>query len=1063
MGNHIVQTADLLDLQAEEKSIDSFDPFFSLEANDSSASASRLATAAAPPTLPPPPLGGSAQFSAPGPVKSNFNFPEKFSDAAGTHATSRFSPLMPPPTKTSKLKADSSTISHYSTIRPRKKSAKDDFSTLSRPFKSPNQSFSETRETRESKASGPTFQTQHSFNTLFYSKSQTSSSEKRASPVPESLASSFNSCAPGDTKDKFDCAPFIAKAKEPVDLFTELDPLNAGSARPYLNKQYFFQDLKKPSNSSNASGGMPESTLKEVERSPRVHGRRRSPSENQPVNYQPVADFQASLFDAHFSFDEPKKDPFDTNFVSSVSLSTAMSSHQEPAVTFPASTTAFSSVGYENSKAISFSVESCAENIAFHSDFTSQQVSKPSSPRPTIALQSFGTLETAQKKSSTSIGNLAHKSQSEVNSFTIEESAAVQATWKVANEPVVPELPVKDAVSPLATRRFSENSSSSEESADFQAFPSKEEHPWEQQNGHGGENQSFFTSTHSDDVVARVSSPPQPPPRPPVLRPPPLPPKGQPPNVPQRSISAASEESATPPLPVPMRKAKHVTSAKPAIQSALKARGQADDGEIKQRPAQAPKSQPDINNISLLQLSNMSLSDLAATLKLPPVRIASMTLTELALRLNELNRVGNQEPINKDNSTNSVEDASQKEYYGLPKRNQRLSERSLEEQEDDEKDYEEEFEEDDDDEEEEEEEQVSENKLEDAEVCYKGGKKYEMLSDIHDHEEELHMSNKKLIEPGGTPPPKCESATSTTSDSDRYAALREIMEQDLASNRTFQPENASVNFDADVKFANFESAADVFKESQLEPPDELPAQDQPAALGFEDDFNNLTVKIPQIDPPQLNDTFHESSMSMSSKPKASTPEAFESKVVLGGDSAFDSDFNDVIHSSIPATGVQNDLFAHSQSESECDELAKKFAAFEARFPLNPVSGFADSFVDMERSQPNVATKHVLSKAEEVAPFDVDFDSAFQEKQDTLESFNACQQLAVKKSTSVNIFRRVEDPFDDDFFQPASNTTLPSAPKPTSSNIFATIVEDPFVWVQPFDDGATFEDSSEAFS
>ena len=37
------------------------------------------------------------------------------------------------------------------------------------------------------------------------------------------------------------------------------------------------------------------------------------------------------------------------------------------------------------------------------------------------------------------------------------------------------------------------------------------------------------------------------------------------------------------------------------------------------------------------QLAEMSLAELAATLRLPPARLASMTLTQLALRLAELN------------------------------------------------------------------------------------------------------------------------------------------------------------------------------------------------------------------------------------------------------------------------------------------------------------------------------------------------------------------------------------------------------------------------------------------
>lgn len=893
MGNPNVQTADLLDLQAEEKSVHSFDPFFGLDAKDSP----RLAAAALPPVLPPPPAGTTTFSKA---VKLNSTFPEKFSEPTA----SRFSPLMPPPTKTAKPKSDS--ISHYSTIRPRKKSAKDELSSLS----SFNQSFPD-----EGKSLNSSFDTQESLNSFF--KSNISS--KGPSPLPEPVSA---------RKDKFDCEPFIAKA--PVDLFTELDPLNAGSSRPFVDKQFFFQDLKKP---TSISVELP--APKEVQR---------SLSGSQAVNYQPVADFQASLFDAPFTFEEPKKDPFDTNFVSSVC--SAMSC--QPEATFPA----FSSLSYENSKAITE-----ARNESFHSDFSSLG----------SVHHSLNTPETVKKKNVSPAPSFVHSVQKQEVCFDDNAPAKV---------------PLKDSASPATPRRFSD-SSSSDEAADFHAF---RDDTWEQKNGHA-------------DVVApaRVSSPPQPPPRPPILRPPPLPPKGQPPNIPQRTVVV--EEAGTPPLPVPMRKAKNAVPVKPTLQRVVSR----PPDDVKRRPA-SPK-QPDINNISLIQLSNMSLADLAATLKLPPVRVASMTLTELALRLNELNREPKKE-------ADKYEDDETKDF--VPKRSKRLSERSLDEMED-ERDFEEEFEEDEDDDDEEEQE-ASETKAEDTEICYKGGKKYEMLSDVEGHEEELDIGTKKLADDSARP--KCESTTSNTSESDRYAALREIMEQDLASNRSFQ-EATIPSFDGD-KFADFDS----FKETQVEEA----IQAEPS-LGFEDDFSNLSVRFPQAD----------------AEPNAtSTPEVTEVKAVF--EDNFEADFNEAMKAS------KEDLF--NESETENDDLAKKFAAFEARFPLNP--GFADSFVEAEHSVNDAKT---MQKSDS---FDVDFDSAFQESQaqePAAYQETHSSKIIVKKSTSVNIFKRVDDPFDDDFFQSTPDVT---PAKPSSTKVFATIVEDPFVWVQPFDDDAAFEDSP-AFS
>ena len=227
--------------------------------------------------------------------------------------------------------------------------------------------------------------------------------------------------------------------------------------------------------------------------------------------------------------------------------------------------------------------------------------------------------------------------------------------------------------------------------------------------------------------------PPQPPPRPPILRPPPLPPKGQPPLLPQRPVMTPTEELThsgagaavgghqTPPLPLPIRKPKQAAMTSTTLPTT----------RVQQ---QSVPIQAKLNQISLLQLSDMSLGELAATLQLPPARLACMTLTELALRLAELNKC------------NAEEEEEEEEEAVV-----------------------------------EEEEETVEAKVDDeAEVCYKGGRKYEILSNTHEVEESIvHRQTNNTQRVGAQPTPTFYSA-SEASERDRYAALREIMEQDLA-------------------------------------------------------------------------------------------------------------------------------------------------------------------------------------------------------------------------------------------------------------------------------------------
>ena len=119
---------------------------------------------------------------------------------------------------------------------------------------------------------------------------------------------------------------------------------------------------------------------------------------------------------------------------------------------------------------------------------------------------------------------------------------------------------------------------------------------------------------------------PQPPPRPASVQPPPLPPKRVvipgPTTHSSGSIRVDSEDEwATediPPLPAPSRKPR---TRDLFSQSSYTKENRESMGQAK-----------NLNTVTLAELSTMGIADLAATLQLPPAKLASMTLTELALR-----------------------------------------------------------------------------------------------------------------------------------------------------------------------------------------------------------------------------------------------------------------------------------------------------------------------------------------------------------------------------------------------------------------------------------------------
>lgn len=420
-------------------------------------------------------------------------------------------------------------------------------------------------------------------------------------------------------------------------------------------------------------------------------------------------------------------------------------------------------------------------------------------------------------------------------------------------------------------------------------------------------------------------------------------------------------------------------------------------------------------------------------------------------------------------------------------------------------DYEEDEEGDEDEEEdeEEEEEEVVALKIDEAEVCYKGGKKYEMLSDIRDSstgagnvnfrtnracgEESNSPSSNQVIKTAGREQQQQTASASSTSESDRYAALREIMLQDLAT----VPEKAKLEEKCQQKgVLSTSSDTAGFEEDAM--PSPSPIASTTPELGFEDDFNRIQVFSSgnSIKTGMTVVVSSDSAPLYGARPKTST---LTSKVNDGAKTVGSISSVDKIEAfdpfaeegtQLPRTNValervfKDDSQQQAFEEDEVDELADKFAAFETRFPSQPKLstvatapdvGFHDSFADFHLSGSKCATVPSSGNT-----FTADFDSAFNSSSPVLSSGVECDCTTttntktnsaivadkVKKSISVNIFKRVDDPFDDDFFQPeeySAPATDLNKSKSVSGAVLAapvinTIVEDPFAWVQPFDDG-----------
>lgn len=663
-----IQTADLLNLHTEEigsSNSRSFDPFSSIGVNTNSKSS--IVTAV---PLPPPPsttMSSTAHHPPPQLFSNKPVFAETFSDSFTSSSTQQrhFSPslALPPPSKSPKTKAapaSSSGISHYSTIRPRKRSGGSNSSNSNDPCSS----------TVVCEPIVPALK--------FPSSALRSPSLSRAVPRPGTVSAANSTSSSPRMVDSFDSLPFEvnfpsitstessdsntivpfssissntlapSQSDRLQDLFTELDPLGTGRSKPYVDKKDFFQDLKKPTNCPMQppppSAALPapnhapskrcmlskQVTMSAVEE---VMADSYGREWHQPLAEDPFGSLHFVCPGVESGHSASNADPFDTHFGKG-------SLFHQSATTSPRSS--------RYSRISKTAINSMDEQgTAFKANGSGRGSSlRVVLPPPPVAIQSdsdseMTTLTPSRQPTNGSGSGLG---------WSPRLSPCVRLGGPSSLDSETKDSPVL----PVASSSSEEDSSSSE------AEPAN--------------------NSHVDSAAA--NSPPEPPPRPPVIRPPPLPPKGQPPLLPQRPVLTPTEElyygtnssgNKTPPLPIPIRKPKHHTPLVPS--SSLSSDGSGYPLSLTQRsspshrtqkeeststanppalpsPASKPNHQTpphrdlppsspsasQLNRISLMQLSSMSLGELAATLQLPPVRLASMTLTELALRLAELNQ-----------------------------------------------------------------------------------------------------------------------------------------------------------------------------------------------------------------------------------------------------------------------------------------------------------------------------------------------------------------------------------------------------------------------------------------
>ena len=881
---------------------------------------------------------------------------------------------------------------------------------------------------------------------------------------------------------------------EHLDIFTDLDPLGTGRSKPYVDKKDFFQDLKpakKPMQN--------QASVVQFEDDYEFSSNHNSLSTTASSTIIPTGQpFDAIAHTSNrFSEDPfgclqfvpthqatPMPDPFDTTSSSSnvpaplFSAAFPPSNPSPPPPHPPPPPLAVATSAASASSAVANN-----PSLKPHSAIPTAPVIPP---MPTISY-----IGAAKPKSPYVTRHQLRvaipASQSDSDSETSITLASMrnspgQGRMNTSVDSV--EIPPPPRSCP-AGRQSSLRSLTSMETAVQSATPAQvaDLSSSEEETSSSEEASDRVPTDNSDELPM----PPQPPPRPPIMMPPPLPPKGQPPTIPQRPSATPTDEelhnnengpSPTPPLPIPVRKPKLSTGSR------YSRRVSHEDAPPTYPNADAPRSKlPSknrLNHISLGHLSNMSLVELASTLRLPPARLACMTLTELALRLAELNQSNDVEDHSEEDvfqSGNSSDSSPSQQNQKQHRPQQQVKGKAIGQVHSDQRTGLGE-EEEEDEEEEEEDDQVQIN-IDEAEVCFKGGKKYEMLSDAQEAEpEEAFVAN---------------AVSDGQNACDKYAALREIMQQDLGV--------ASIPAAISKPTAKEEQFAD-FDDMDLDPPNKDSVES-----GLNDLFNSLSI-VRNTSTTRSNnalgfdDNFTASGQAAQSKIQK-TDEAFSatgarpkirSNPKVASISSGSVDFDDSIDedsrsaSKFIDAGLLNQASSwsnlparefvqrhedepsnrHMQNapsgsinqsldpdEDFADEFADKFAAFEARFPENPLEGFGDSFNDFDLS---------ASRKKKGEPF-ADFDSAFGRAR-------LDQSQIVKKSQSVNIFKRVDDPFDDDFFQvdepKCSAKGHDDTPPPpgvevaaaAAAKLFTTIVEDPFAWVQPFDDNFKFNDEFE---
>jgi hypothetical protein len=297
----------------------------------------------------------------------------------------------------------------------------------------------------------------------------------------------------------------------------------------------------------------------------------------------------------------------------------------------------------------------------------------------------------------------------------------------------------------------------------------------------------------------------------------------------------------------------------------------------------------------------------------------------------------------------------------------------------------------------------------------------------------------------------------------------------------------------DSEFANFDEVTQVLAYSATQeagflygnPPVASVGKTVSPIFGFEDDFSHIQLNRLTESPydktgarPKTAVQCHPSGNSVSSgsaefdhfAEEDSAVKSAATHTVWNGSTQRDYNFSETPADEEEEEDESERIEVIEKEDNEAiDDLADKFAAFEARFPANPVEGFGDSFADFDLSSDKMVTEPNIPPVSD--SFAVDFSSAFSEAKDPDHQLKTKGDQLVKKSTSVNIFSRVDDPFDDDFFQPDLPPAKASSPAPSNSqmvkqpsvHVFSTIVEDPFAWVQPFDDNIQFDDVDDEFT